>query len=203
VALTSVDGDTLFERADGALREGKLAGRGVARLVGADGPRRRRVIDADVHAPTTPVTAAVSVDEAGELAVAEWSAVFRTSACALSVIEGELLHTVAFCAGLTLQPADEQPYEIAGYPVTAEAIATGTTRQVRADDPSADEAEVAVMRLNDARTLLIVPLMAGGTAVGLMELYDARPRIFSSDERRLALALGRYLAAALERLAAP
>jgi GAF domain-containing protein len=45
--------------------------------------------------------------------------------------------------------------------------------------------------------------MAGGTAVGLMELYDARPRIFSSDERRLALALGRYLAAALERLAAP
>ena len=28
VALTAVDGDTLFERADGALREGKLAGRG-------------------------------------------------------------------------------------------------------------------------------------------------------------------------------
>ena len=69
--------------------------------------------------------------------------------------------TVAFCAGLTLQPADEGPYAIAAYPVTEDAIETGTPRQVRADDLSADPAEVEVMRLNDARTLLIVPLVAG------------------------------------------
>ena len=61
--------------------------------------------------------------------------------------------------------------------------------------------EAEVMRLNDARTLLIVPLIAADEAVGLMELYDARPRVFSSDEQRLALALGRYLAATLQRLA--
>ena len=161
VALTAVDGDTLFERADGALREGKLAGRGVARLVGADGPRRRRVTETEVTVPTTPVTAAESIGEAGELAVAEWSAVFRCSACALSVIDGDVLRTVAFCAGLTLQPADEDPYAIASYPITEDAIETGTPRQVRADDLSADPAEVEVMRMNDARTLLIVPLVAG------------------------------------------
>jgi GAF domain-containing protein len=127
--------------------------------------------------------------------------VFRSSACALSVIEGEGLQTVAFCAGLTIQPKDEDPYLIADFPVTADALATGSPRQVRADDLNADPAEVEVMRLNDARTLLIVPLIAGDEAVGLMELYDARPRVFSSDEQRLALALGRYLAATLQRLA--
>jgi diguanylate cyclase (GGDEF)-like protein len=201
VALTAVDGDTLFDRADGALREGKLAGRGVARLVGADGPRRRRVTEAEVAVPTTPVTSAESIGEAAELAVVEWSAVFRSSACALSLIEGEVLQTVAFCAGLTIQPKDEDPYLIADFPVTADALATGSPRQVRADDLNADPAEVEVMRLNDARTLLIVPLIAGDEAVGLMELYDARPRVFSSDEQRLALALGRYLAATLQRLA--
>ena len=57
------------------------------------------------------------------------------------------------------------------------------------------------MQRNDARTLLIVPLVIGDTPRGLIELYDSRPRLFSSDEQRLALALGRYLAATLERLA--
>jgi hypothetical protein len=201
VAMTAIDGDTLFERADGALREGKLAGRGIARLVGADGPRRRRITDGEAAVPALPPTSAQSVPEAAELAVAEWSLVFRCSACALSVVDGDGLQTVAFCAGLQLQPADAEPYPIADYPLTADAIATGTTRQVRADDLNADPAEVEVMRLNDARTLLIVPLVAGDTTLGLMELYDARPRVFSSDEQRLALALGRYLAATLERLA--
>ena len=202
MALTAVDGETLFERADGALREGKLAGRGVARLVGADRPRRQR------PAPGEAAAAGAAHDRrarrspsAAELAVVEWSAVFRTSACALSLIDGDALRTIAFCAGLQPQPVTEEPYLIADFPVTAAVLELRQTRQIRSDDLDADPAEIAVMQRNDARTLLIVPLVVGDTVKGLVELYDSRPRVFSTDEQRLALALGRYLAATLERLA--
>ncbi len=202
VALTAVDGETLFERADGALREGKLAGRGVARLVGADRPRRQRPAPEEQRPQELLTTAAESVPELAELAVVEWSAVFRASACALSLIDGDVLRTIAFCAGLHPQPVTVEPYVIAEYPETAAALELRRTRQIRADDLDADPAELEVMQRNDARTLLIVPLVVGDTVKGLVELYDSRPRIFSTDEQRLALALGRYLAATLERLAA-
>jgi GAF domain-containing protein len=201
VALTAVDGETLFERADGALREGKLAGRGVARLVGADRPRRQRPAPEEQRPQELLTTAAETVPELAELAVVEWSAVFRTSACALSLIDGDALRTIAFCAGLQPQPVTEEPYPIADFPVTAAALELRQTRQIRSDDLDADPAEIAVMQRNDARTLLIVPLVVGDTVKGLVELYDSRPRVFSTDEQRLALALGRYLAATLERLA--
>ena len=109
VALTAVDGETLFERADGALREGKLAGRGVARLVGADRPRRQRQALEAQRPQELLTTAARSVPELAELAVVEWSAVFRASACALSLIEGDMLRTIAFCAGLHRSPSTTMP----------------------------------------------------------------------------------------------
>lgn len=205
VALTAVDGDTLFERADTALREGKLAGRGVARLVGAEGPRRRRrpADEDDSAAAEPPVTGAETLDEAAFLAVVEWSAVFRSSGCALSLLEGDALRTIAFCRGRQAQSSEQPVYALADYPETVTAIETRRTREIRADDLAADPGEVAVMRRNDARTLLIVPLVAGDTVCGIMELYDARPRNFSADEQRMALALGRYLADALVRLTTP
>ncbi len=201
VALTAVDGETLFERADGALREGKLDGRGVARLVGADRPRRQRPAQEEQRPQELLTTAAETVPELAELAVVEWSAVFRTSACALSLIDGDVLRTIAFCAGLQPQPVTVEPYVIADFPETAAAIELRQTRQIRSDDLAADPAELEVMQRNDARTLLIVPLVVGDTVRGLVELYDSRPRSFSTDEQRLALALGRYLAATLDRLA--
>ncbi len=201
VALTAGDGETLFERADGALREGKQAGRGIARLVGADRPRRQRPAIEEHRPQELLTTAARSVPELAELAVVEWSAVFRSSACALSLLEGETLRTIAFCAGLQPQPVDQDPYVTADYPETVAAIETRQTRQIRADDLEADPRELEIMQRNDARTVLIVPLVVGDSVRGLMELYDSRPRVFSTDEQRLALALGRYLAATLERLA--
>jgi diguanylate cyclase (GGDEF)-like protein len=201
VALTAVDGETLFERADGALREGKLAGRGIARLVGADRPRRQRPAPAAQRPQELLTTAARSVPELADLAAVEWSSVFRSSACAVSLIEGDTLRTIAFSAGLQPQAVDQEPYVIADYPDTVAAIAARQTRQIRADDLEADPRELEIMRRNDARTLLIVPLVVGDAVKGLIELYDSRPRVFSSDEQRLALALGRYLAASFERLA--
>jgi GAF domain-containing protein len=141
------------------------------------------------------------VPELADLAAAEWSAAFRSSACAVSVIEGDTLRTIAFSAGLQPQAVEQEPYLIADYPETVAAIEARQARQIRADDLEADPREVEIMRRNDARTLLIVPLVVGDTVNGLVELYDSRPRVFSSDEQRLALTLGRYLAASLERLA--
>ena len=100
VALTAVDGETLFERADGALREGKLAGRGVARLVGADRPRRHRPAHEEQRPQELITTAARSrprARRAGRDRVV--GGVPHVGLCAVAD-RGRRLRTIAFCAGL-------------------------------------------------------------------------------------------------------
>ena len=112
----AVDGDTLFERADGALREGKLAGRGIARLVGADGPRRRRVTEAEVTVPTTPADRRRERRRGGR--AGRRRVVGGVPLLGLRAVggrrrpapDGRVLRRPE------LQPADEDPYAIADVP---------------------------------------------------------------------------------------
>jgi GAF domain-containing protein len=42
--------------------------------------------------------------------------------------------------------------------------------------------------------LLLTPLVSRGRSIGIIELFDTRPRTFTSQDRRLALALAHHLA---------
>ena len=70
----------------------------------------------------------------------------------------------------------------------------------RDDDPTADPAEVREARRDGFRSLMIVPVRAGSRPLGCIEVFDARPRTFAGDERRLAVGLGRHAALLVEGL---
>ena len=77
-------------------------------------------------------------------------------------------------------------YLLDGYPETRRVLETQVTVIIDAEDPAADPAEVAILREEGHRMLAMIPLIAKGQSVGLVELMssDVRPL----DEGRLALA---------------
>jgi diguanylate cyclase (GGDEF)-like protein len=77
-------------------------------------------------------------------------------------------------------------YELSAYPETRRVLETQATVIVDAEDPGADAAEVAILREQGHRILAMIPLIAKGQSVGLVELMSSDVRPF--DEARLALA---------------
>jgi GAF domain-containing protein len=94
----------------------------------------------------------------------------------------------------------EQSYELRDYPNTAAALAAGRTYTCRIDDPDSDPAEAALLRDRGFSSLLLTPLSSRGRAIGIIELFDTRPRVFTTADQRTALALAHHLAPLLALL---
>jgi diguanylate cyclase (GGDEF)-like protein len=77
-------------------------------------------------------------------------------------------------------------YALAEYPETRRVLEELATVLVDAEDPAADRAEVAVLRIEGHRTLAMIPLIAKGQAVGVVELMAND--LVEFDEGRLGLA---------------
>jgi diguanylate cyclase (GGDEF)-like protein len=77
-------------------------------------------------------------------------------------------------------------YLLAEYPETRRVLETQATVIIDADDPAADPAEVAILHEEGHRLLAMIPLIAKGQSVGLVELMSAD--LVAFDEGRLALA---------------
>jgi GAF domain-containing protein len=87
-------------------------------------------------------------------------------------------------------PEDEselQPFfALGGYPLTRRVLEDQTVAIVDSDDPDADPAEVELLRTNGLASSTMLPLVAKGQAIGLVELLSqGRP---VTDPRRLELA---------------
>ena len=77
-------------------------------------------------------------------------------------------------------------YPLAGFPLTRRVLDRLTLEVVDAEDPDADQAEVALLRAEGSRGLIMLPLVANGEAVGIVELtFLDRP---TDDVARIALA---------------
>jgi putative nucleotidyltransferase with HDIG domain len=107
-------------------------------------------------------------------------------ACLVSQVEDGLLREVADYACTTSQVARGLSYYLTDYPTTASVLLTGKLCSVSADDPTADPAELFVLREMEMQAVLLVPIVVEGEAWGLIEVYDTRRRVFSSVERHLA-----------------
>jgi hypothetical protein len=70
---------------------------------------------------------------------------------------------------------------------------------VNVDDPDADPAEVAELRREGDRSLLMVPLIVQGDTIGIVEVVDQkRSRHYSRQELRLAGAIAGQAAVAIK-----
>ena len=94
---------------------------------------------------------------------------------------------------------DLDPYfDMSGFPETVRALERQEIVIVDADDPNADPAEVALLRRDGNRTLVMLPLVAKGASIGLVELF-ARGEFVADPERlELAQTMANEAAMALE-----
>ena len=82
---------------------------------------------------------------------------------------------------------DASPYRLREFPLTRRVLGEQITAVVNVDDPHADPAEVAELRREGDRSLLMVPLVVQGRSLGLLEVVDQkRSRQYSRQELRLA-----------------
>jgi len=93
---------------------------------------------------------------------------------------------------------DTWKYTLAQFPMARKAIEEHEAITVNVSDPRADPAEVAVMRRDGDKSLLILPMVYQGEAIGLIEVLDhQRERRFSRQEMRLATAVAGQAAVAM------
>jgi PAS domain S-box-containing protein len=93
----------------------------------------------------------------------------------------------------------EEVYRLEDYPATARVIETLQPLVVQASDPDADLAERAYMQKHGLATLVVLPIVAKGQAVGVIELetWDEERR-YTSEQLNLAMTLANQAAVALE-----
>ncbi len=93
---------------------------------------------------------------------------------------------------------DASPYRLRDFPLTRRVLDEQTTAIVNVDDPDADAAEVAELRREGDRSLLMVPLVHQGQTIGILEVVDQkRARQYSRQELRLAEAIAGQAAVAI------
>ncbi len=76
-------------------------------------------------------------------------------------------------------------FSLADFPATRRVLQERAISQIQVADPEADPAEVALLRLESFESLVMLPLVAKGEAIGLVELEARRPVVL--DERTLEL----------------
>ncbi len=89
-------------------------------------------------------------------------------------------------------------YEVSSYPQTLRVLERQEAVLIDAEDPDADRAEVALMRPAGQRMLAMLPLVAKGQSIGLVELFSASAITWSADLLELARTMANEAAMALE-----
>ncbi len=91
-----------------------------------------------------------------------------------------------------------ETYAVDDYPATREVLETQRPMRIDVDDPAADPAEVEYLAEIGHRSMAMVPLVAAGRTVGLIEVTAARRRAFGDRAVELATMLAGEAAMALE-----
>jgi excisionase family DNA binding protein len=120
--------------------------------------------------------------------------------CAVSTYDrqAKLVRTLAEYDDGGKRLPDADTYDLRKFPLTRKVLDEHTPAVVNVDDPRADAAEVATLRSGGDRSLLMLPLVYRGEAIGLLEASDARrARSYSRQELRLCQAVAGQAAVAL------
>ena len=123
------------------------------------------------------------------------ASVARADDCVLSTWDRDADRVVTFGLFPIDQPGPLEPwYDLKSYPATRAVLAEKRPYVVDADNPEADAAEIAYLKEIGHQTLVMVPLVARGESIGIVELFSARPHAFSDREIDLAQMLAREAA---------
>jgi signal transduction histidine kinase/prolyl-tRNA editing enzyme YbaK/EbsC (Cys-tRNA(Pro) deacylase) len=146
----------------------------------------------------------LDMDEVLAIIARQVTAILGADACAISTWDRErdaLVVMLDYSPSPGYQAADAPGtvYPLADYPASRRVLRDRRPLAVQAGDPDADPAEVRLMQDTGMKTLLMVPMIARGDAVGLLEprrIHEERP--FSPTEIGLVQTMANQAAAALE-----
>jgi diguanylate cyclase (GGDEF)-like protein len=89
-------------------------------------------------------------------------------------------------------------YPLEGYPLTCKVLERGVVETVDADDEGADPAEAELLRHDGLRGLVMIPLIAKGQAIGLIELVSVGAPTTDVGQITLATTMAHEAAMALD-----
>ena len=89
-------------------------------------------------------------------------------------------------------------YDVSSYPLTMRVLAHQEAVLIDADDPAADPAEVELLRTNKQQMMAMLPLVAKGQSIGLVELFSVSAIVWKDDLLKLARTMANEAAMALE-----
>jgi GAF domain-containing protein len=115
----------------------------------------------------------------------------EADACGISRVIGDVLILVAQRVPPNHTLLQGQGYLVSEYPVTADVLATGTSRALSLDDADVDEAEASVLREVGFGSLILAPLVVDGETWGLVEVYRIPARPFTEADVAAASELSR------------
>ena len=96
-------------------------------------------------------------------------------------------------------PEDLLPaFALAGFPATRRVLEDKATIVVDVTDPDADPAEVAQLVANQDHAMVMLPLVAKGESIGLVELISHGPAVVEPTRLELARSMANEAAMALE-----
>ena len=94
---------------------------------------------------------------------------------------------------------DMEPfYDVSRYPETLRVLERQDTVIISADDPAADPAEVALLKQEGNRVLAMLPLVAKGQSIGLVELFSQSAITWDVERLQLGRTMANEAAMALE-----
>ncbi len=89
-------------------------------------------------------------------------------------------------------------YDVSEYPETLRVLDRQETVIIDAADPAADPAEVELLRRDGNLIVAMLPLVAKGQSIGLVELFSKSPIVFDAERLSLARTMANEAAMALE-----
>jgi diguanylate cyclase (GGDEF)-like protein len=158
----------------------------------ADELRRLLDMSADLSASLDP-------HQVSDLIASHMARAMGADECAISYWDksGGRLESLGYYP--VLLPGELQPYfDLAGYPRTRWVLERQEAVIIDFEDPAADPAEIALMREEGQRTLAMLPLVAKGQAIGLVELFSKSAVTWSAELLELARTMANEAAMALE-----
>jgi diguanylate cyclase (GGDEF)-like protein len=94
--------------------------------------------------------------------------------------------------------AGEERFRLAAYPQTEHVLQEQTAVQILVSDPHSDPAEVKLLLALGHRSLLIVPVIARGETLGILEAYSDDERAWTRSEISRARIIATQFAAAVQ-----
>jgi diguanylate cyclase (GGDEF)-like protein len=111
---------------------------------------------------------------------------------------GDLVMLVEFQGGSDrITEQGGQVYHLDEYPTTRHVLDTQQPVQIRVDNLDDDLAERALLERQGQKSLLMLPLVARGQTIGLMEIVDVNDRVWNEEDVEFCRALCDIVAVAV------